>query len=130
MSLTGGGATAEFIVAASGRVVFALLFALLASFVLLGFLPRLPVARRLILQSALPADQGYASAPESDQRWLGKKGRASSPLRPAGIAEIDGERVDVVSNGELIDPGESIEVTHVDGNRIVVRRIAPAHTEE
>lgn len=130
MSLIGGGATAQFIINASGRVVFSLLFAVGASFVLLRFLPRLPVARRLILESALPAAQGYASAPLSDQRWLGKKGRASSPLRPAGIAHIEGARVDVVSDGDLIEPGESIEVTHVDGNRIVVRRIARPNAEE
>lgn len=130
MSVTGGGATAQFIVAAAGRVIFSLLFALLASLVLLRFLPRLPVARRLVLQTGLGTGQDYGSAPESDRRWLGKRGRASSPLRPAGIAEIDGERVDVVSGGELIEAGESIEVTRVDGNRIVVRRVQSPQTQE
>ncbi|MGH8721009.1 MAG: NfeD family protein [Burkholderiales bacterium] len=43
-------------------------------------------------------------------------------MRPAGIAEFEGERVDVVSAGELIEPGQLIEVVRVDGNRIVVRR--------
>ncbi|MCL4697026.1 MAG: hypothetical protein KJ023_08250, partial [Burkholderiaceae bacterium] len=41
---------------------------------------------------------------------------------PAGVADLDGERVDVVSDGEFIEAGEAIEVTRVDGNRIVVRR--------
>jgi membrane-bound serine protease (ClpP class) len=123
LSLVGPGETATFILVAAGRVVFALLFALLASLVLLRFLPRLPFGRRLILERGLAAAQGYASAPESDARWLGKRGRASSPLRPAGIAEIDGQRVDVVSDGELIEAGQLIEVTRVDGNRIVVRHI-------
>jgi membrane-bound serine protease (ClpP class) len=45
-----------------------------------------------------------------------------SPLRTAGIAEIEGERVDVVSDGEFIDSGATIVVTRIDGNRIVVRR--------
>jgi membrane-bound serine protease (ClpP class) len=53
---------------------------------------------------------------------LGKSGRAVSPLRTAGIAEIEGERVDVVSDGEFIEPGAPIVVTRIDGNRIVVRR--------
>jgi membrane-bound serine protease (ClpP class) len=35
---------------------------------------------------------------------------------------IDGQRVDVVSDGEFIDAGIPIVVTRVDGNRIVVRR--------
>ena len=66
---------------------------------------------------------------DSDQRWLGEKGRASSALRQAGVAEIDGERVDVVSDGELIDAGQFVEVTRVDGNRIVVRRVPHITTE-
>jgi membrane-bound serine protease (ClpP class) len=127
MSLTGGGATAQFILLAAARVVFSLLFALVASLVLLRFLPRLPVARRLVLATGLGSGQTSGSAPESDSRWLGKQGRAASPLRPAGIAHFDGERVDVVSDGELIDPGQDIEVIRVDGNRIVVRRLAQAN---
>lgn len=123
LSLVGPGETATFILVAAGRVVLALLLALLASLVLLRFLPRLPFGRRLILERGLAAAQGYASAPESDAQWLGKKGRASSPLRPAGIAEIDGQRVDVVSDGEHIEAGQLIEVTRVDGNRIVVRHM-------
>ncbi len=130
LSLVGAGDTPQFILMAAGRVVFALLFALLASLILLRFLPRLPFGRRLVLERGLAAAQGYASAPESDPRRLGKRGRASSPLHPAGIAEIDGQRVDVVSDGELIDAGQLIEVVRVDGNRIVVRRITKLNEKE
>ena len=122
LSLIGGGATWEFILSAAGRVVFSLLIAIVASLAILRFLPRLPFGRRLILETGLPAGAGGGSAPESDRNWLGKSGTAVSPLRPAGIAEIEGERVDVVSDGELIEPGAPIVVTRVDGNRIVVRR--------
>jgi len=122
LSLIGGGATWEFILKAAGRVVFSLLLALVASLAVLRFLPRLPFGRRLILETELLAGAGGSSAPESDKSWLGKSGTAISPLRPAGIAEIGGERVDVVSDGELIEPGVPVVVTRVDGNRIVVRR--------
>jgi membrane-bound serine protease (ClpP class) len=122
LSLVGPGDTPQFIMMAAVRVVFALLFALVASLVLLRYMPRLPFGQRIVLRTGLDAASGYASAPESDQRWLGRKGRAWSTLRPAGIAEIDGERVDVVSDGELIDTGQPIRVIRVDGNRIVVQR--------
>jgi membrane-bound serine protease (ClpP class) len=122
LSLIGGGATWEFVAIAMGRVLISVFLALAASLLLLRFLPRLPFGRQLILETGLAADAGYASAPESDNRWLGKNGTAFSPLRPAGIAVIDGERVDVVSDGEFIDVGMPILVTRVDGNRIVVRR--------
>jgi membrane-bound serine protease (ClpP class) len=75
-----------------------------------------------MLETELSAGGGYASAPERDSSWLGRVGRATTPLRPAGIAEIDGERIDVVSEGEMIEAGTTIVVSRVDGNRIVVRR--------
>ncbi len=130
LSLVGPGFTMTFMLVAAGRVVFALLLALLASLVLLRFLPRLPFGRRLILNRGLAAAEGYASAPEIDAQWLGKTGLASSPLRPAGIADIDGRRVDVVSDGEHIDAGQFIRVTRVDGNRVVVRRISNINEKE
>jgi membrane-bound serine protease (ClpP class) len=122
LSLIGGGATWDFILRALGRVIFSLLLALVGSLVLLRFLPRLPFGRRLILESGLSAGKGYASPPEADKLWLGKSGTAISPLRPSGIAEVEGERVDVVSDGEVIEAGAHLVVSRVDGNRIVVRR--------
>jgi membrane-bound serine protease (ClpP class) len=122
LSLVGGGASWEFIVRAFARVVFSLLAALVASLALLRYIPRLPFGRRLVLQTGLAAGEGYGSAPEQDRSWLGKTGTAHTPLRPAGIAEFDGERVDVVSDGEFIDSGSPIAVVRVDGNRIVVRQ--------
>ncbi|MEX2269943.1 MAG: NfeD family protein [Vicinamibacterales bacterium] len=125
LALVGAGATVSNIINALGRVAISILLAMAAAFALFGALPRLPIGRRLVLATGMPAAGGYASAPESDRRWLGRSGTALSPLRPAGIADIDGARVDVVSDGGFIEAGAPIEVTRVDGNRIVVRRPAP-----
>ena len=84
------------------------------------------MGRRLILQTGLSAGAGYRSEPVADHRWLGHRGSALSPLRPSGIADLDGERVDVVSDGAFLDAGTPIEVIRVDGNRIVVRSIESA----
>jgi membrane-bound serine protease (ClpP class) len=115
-------------IGALGRVAISILIAIAGSAALFRLLPRLPFGRRLVLETGMDATKGYVSAPESDRRWLGRTGTALSPLRPAGIADIDGARVDVVSDGGFIDVGTPIEVTRVDGNRIVVR--APAPHEE
>jgi membrane-bound serine protease (ClpP class) len=125
MTLVGSGATANVIIGALGRVALSILLALAGALALLRLLPRLPFGRRLVLDTGMGASLGYVSAPEGDHRWLGRSGTAVSPLRPAGIAEIDGTRVDVVSDGGFVDVGTTIEVTRVDGNRIVVRRLAP-----
>jgi membrane-bound serine protease (ClpP class) len=129
LALTGTGSSTEFLVTSTTRVLLSLLVAVIAGLALLRFLPRLPMARRLVLDKALPVDDGYGSAPDSDHRWLGRSGIAASPLRPSGIATLDGERVDVVSTGELIDAGTPVEVVHVDGNRVVVRRAAERNIE-
>jgi membrane-bound serine protease (ClpP class) len=123
LSLVGAGATWVVVVTAVGQVAASLLLALAVSLAVLRFLPRLPFGRRLVLETELTAHEGFASAPDTDRAWLGKRGTAASPLRPAGIADIEGERVDVVSDGEFIDAGERLTVVRVDGNRIVVRRL-------
>jgi membrane-bound serine protease (ClpP class) len=69
---------------------------------------------------------GGKNAEKSDQLVAGReKGVALSDLRPSGIASIDGERVDVVSEGEHIPEGEPIEVVLDEGYRRVVRRATP-----
>jgi membrane-bound serine protease (ClpP class) len=123
LSLVGAGARWEVIVTAIGQVAVSLLVAIAVSLALLRVLPRLPFGRRLVLETELTAREGFAAAPETDRAWLGKRGTAASTLRPAGIGDIEGERVDVVSDGEFIDAGEPITVVRVDGNRIVVRRL-------
>jgi membrane-bound serine protease (ClpP class) len=63
---------------------------------------------------------------ESLAVYAGKTGVATSTLRPSGIARIDGQRVDVVTSGEMIDPGVAVRVVEVLGNRIVVRAVHDA----
>jgi membrane-bound serine protease (ClpP class) len=122
LSFVGAGATAGIIGAALARVVVSAAVAVVASIFVLRLVPRLPFGRSLTLDTALDADEGYASTPATDAVWLGRVGRTISPLRPAGFDEIDGQRIDVVSEGELIESGAPVVVARVDGNRIVVRR--------
>ncbi len=61
-----------------------------------------------------------ARALDDYEPLLGKTGTASSDLRPAGTAMIDGIRCDVVTDGEYIARDTTIRVVDVDGGRIVV----------
>lgn len=56
--------------------------------------------------------------------FVGKSGITLTVLRPAGMAEFDGVKLNVVSDGEFISSGAQVDVTRVDGNRIVVRKHA------
>jgi membrane-bound serine protease (ClpP class) len=52
---------------------------------------------------------------------LGLTGIASSYLRPAGVATIDGRRIDVLTEGEFVTAGTAVRVTRVEGSRIFVQ---------
>jgi membrane-bound serine protease (ClpP class) len=129
MALVGAGATGAVIIGALGRVAISILLALGGGLVLLRFLPHLPFGRRLVLETEMRAEAGYSSEPAADHQALGRTGTALSPLRPSGLAELDGARVDVVSDGGFIDAGAAVEVIRVEGNRIVVRELRRAHSE-
>lgn len=124
MSLIGAGANVADFVGALGRISISLLLAMVGAFVFMRLLPHIPFGRHMILATGMNAELGYVSAPESDRQWLGRTGTAHSPMRPAGIADIDGSRVDVVADGEFIDAGTPIRVVRVEGNRIVIRPLA------
>ncbi|WP_457552040.1 NfeD family protein [Desulfobacula sp.] len=77
----------------------------------------------LALQRELSKQDGVVSQAQELESYTNMKGRSVTDLRPAGIAVIDSERVDVVTDGEYIDVDTPIIVTGVTGNRIVVEKI-------
>jgi membrane-bound serine protease (ClpP class) len=92
----------------------------------LWLLPNLRIASPLMLKTRLtsrPAEATGALPSGPYDHLLGKSGVASSDLRPAGVARVAGERVDVVTQGDFVSAGSPIEVFRVEGNRIVVREL-------
>ncbi|HEY8415778.1 MAG TPA: NfeD family protein, partial [Thermaerobacter sp.] len=102
-----------------GLLVTAVVIAVLARYA-----GRRGLWRRLALPARLAGEEGFR-ATGTRPELVGRAGRALTPLRPAGAAEISGERVDVVTEGEFIAPGDPVVVVRVEGLRVVVRR-APA----
>jgi membrane-bound serine protease (ClpP class) len=70
----------------------------------------------------LDVDGKEFKSANSRQNLLGKTGTTHSELRPAGFALIDGKRIDVVSEGGIIDANTPIFVIRVEGTRVVVRK--------
>jgi membrane-bound serine protease (ClpP class) len=54
---------------------------------------------------------------------VGREGVAQTVLRPTGIGQIDGKRLDVVAESAMIERGSPIKVVAVEGSRIVVRKV-------
>lgn len=55
--------------------------------------------------------------------FVGREGETHTLLRPAGIAEFDGVKLNVVSDGDFIAAGSRVRVERVEGNRIVVQEV-------
>lgn len=74
----------------------------------------------MVLMDATDTESGYVSNVNRVE-LLGKVAKTTTPLRPAGTIELDGERIDVVSQGSYIDRGKDVIIVKVEGSRIVVR---------
>jgi len=83
-------------------------------------LPKTRFGKALILEG--PSQSFTANVQNELTVFLGRTGVAITPLRPVGVARIDGKKVDVVTRGEMLDADSPIKVVEVVGNRVVVAR--------
>ena len=86
------------------------------------YLPQMPYLHRLVPENPTPV----TVAPEDPYQGMaqvGDLGTCETALRPAGKAKFGGVLVDVVTEGEFVDPGSEVEVVHRLGNHVVVRSV-------
>ena len=102
------------------KLTIGLVSALILIFLLARFLPKSNLFKKFILSEEEKAEAGYTSRTNLTE-LVGAEGVALTTLRPAGTAEINGKRVDVVTDSEYIEHGKQIIVTAVEGMRVVVR---------
>jgi len=96
-------------------------------FLLQKVFPNSPLFRRLALEPPQPRESSIdGTDSEAIVDWshlLGRKGEAVTPIMPSGKARIDGKVYDVITDGQVVDKGESIEVVEAVGNRVVVQKV-------
>jgi membrane-bound serine protease (ClpP class) len=80
--------------------------------------PKMGPGRRLLLAGPAGTPPAPVAGPPLPAK--GEIGVARSPLRPAGTAEFDGRLVDVVSDGPLVETGERVRVSRVEGRIVTV----------
>ncbi len=80
------------------------------------------LSKTLILNEKLDKESGYIGT-EDLEYFVGREGIAVTILRPAGTAEFDGIKLDVVSDSEYIPNGTRVKIVKVNGRRIVVESI-------
>jgi membrane-bound serine protease (ClpP class) len=91
------------------------------SAVILKTLPRTSLWDRVILSTEFTQTEGYASSPPGQDGLVGQRGVTLTYLRPAGMALVDGQRVNVVTEGTFIPQDTPVEVIATEGTRVVVR---------
>ena len=67
-------------------------------------------------------EDGYRSV-EDLAVFMDKEGTATSVLRPTGIADFDGVRLNVSSEGDFIPAGTKVCIIKVEGAKILVRAL-------
>lgn len=99
-----------------------LLFAFILIYILAKFLPKSSAFSRLVLSNEEKADQGFVSYP-SIKELMDMEGIALTTLRPAGSAEFNGQKYDVVADWEYIPKGNKVKVIRVEGIKVVVKEL-------
>ncbi|WP_225217575.1 NfeD family protein [Sporosarcina gallistercoris] len=104
-------------------VLIAIVIAITGMVVIMKFFgKKLHLLNRMILMDATDTESGYVSNVNRID-WLGKTAITLTPLRPSGAIVMDGERIDVVSEGNYIDKGKHVKIVKVEGSRTVVREL-------
>jgi membrane-bound ClpP family serine protease len=91
---------------------------------LLYFWPRTPMGRDFFLTEQ-PEDATVAALPVNQEleHLKGRIGRTLSALRPAGMVDFDGRRVDTITEGMMVESGQLVRCIDVRAGKVVVRPI-------
>ncbi|BEU88335.1 hypothetical protein TAMA11512_17990 [Selenomonas sp. TAMA-11512] len=118
----------SFVLSLGGDVqaVYAMLAAAVLSIVIFLIiakrLPNSKLWKKIVLSNETKNEDGYVSS-VTDTTLVGRETVVLSDVRPAGSVEIDGKRVDVVSEGDYIVKGERVKIISAEGSRVVVRKV-------
>lgn len=109
----------------AGVVFLAVAVASCISAVFFGYrlLPLTPFGKKLFLLGEEPTPDERRGIDPRMAKLQGKQGVTASMLRPSGIVEIEGHRVDAQSRGDLIETGQAVKVVEVQGNRVIVVKV-------
>ena len=108
---------------ASALIVTAVLVLLLAIIVVLFIrsFQKGAISRSKLINTTAVEGESSPVVKEKGKDLVGKTGMAVTALRPAGIVEIEGERLNVSTYGNFIDAGKEVTVAAVEGLNVFVK---------
>ncbi|MEA1940078.1 MAG: NfeD family protein [Candidatus Caldatribacteriota bacterium] len=108
---------------ATYSILVALGISIAGFFLLLRYLPSTRTWRKFVLSTQQKKELGYTVGTKDLKRLIGKEGKAITPLRPSGIAEVNNKKINVITLGEYVNSNTKIKVINVEGNKIVVEAV-------
>ena len=78
----------------------------------------------IVLKDSENREDGYVAGSDNTH-MIGRQGISVTTLRPAGAAEFDGRKADVLTDGEFLPAGTPIEGIRAEGSRIFVKKLDP-----
>jgi membrane-bound serine protease (ClpP class) len=108
------------------------LFTLIAVFIalpivasaMLHFWPKTRIGKRMFLTGTAEEDTVASLTVNKELESLkGKTGRTLAALRPAGVADFEGRRVDVLTEGMMVGPGQWVRCIDVRAGKVIVRPV-------
>lgn len=90
----------------------------------LRFWGRTSMGKRFMLEGP-QEDATVASMPVNMEleQLRGRIGRTLSPLRPAGVTDFDGRRIDTITEGMMVEAGQWVRCIDVKAGKVIVRPI-------
>ncbi len=125
-SLIAGIAIAFYSDLTQGMIILVLVFILIPAGgpILLHIMPRTAMGKKLFLD-VIKDDASVAVMPVNLEleQLRGRYGKTVSSLRPSGLTDFDGRRVDTMSEGDMIGPGQWVRCIDVKSGRVIVRQV-------
>ena len=84
--------------------------------------PKTPMAKWIFLKPPDPEDLDPGDHGPRLEHLLGQYGRAMTPLRPSGVVDFDGRRIDGLSEEGMIPSGALVRAVQVRAGQLVVRK--------
>ncbi|MEM9399131.1 MAG: NfeD family protein [Verrucomicrobiota bacterium] len=102
------------------NLALSVVYILIGIWILAKILPRTPLFKALVVEGSqeMPIIESISSL------QVNHTGTAKTPLRPSGTADFGDGPVDVITDGIFIDADSPIRISEIEGNKIVVEKIA------
>ncbi|MBQ8200450.1 MAG: hypothetical protein IJZ74_01640 [Clostridia bacterium] len=81
------------------------------------------LSRSKLIHNETESNEAGYRATQDLEVFVGREGQTTTVLRPTGIADFEGVRLNVSSEGDYIQAGTKVRIIKVEGSKILVRAV-------